>query len=82
MNELRMTPSAKALRQLVLDELLGLLSASDAQLLRLRFVDNLPTRMVAQELGIHPDSVSRAVARAIGRLRAALADHPEIVAAL
>jgi RNA polymerase sigma factor (sigma-70 family) len=82
LNELRMTPSMRALRKLVLEELLSLLSASDASLLRLRFVDNLPTRMVAQTLGIHPDSVSRAVARAIGRLRVALADHPEIVAAL
>lgn len=76
------TPSLVPVRADLLDRVLQLLPPGAAEVLRLRFVDDLDAAAVADRFGIERAAVDQRVARAKRLLRAALLTHPELAAEL
>lgn len=76
------TPSLAPVRAGLLEQLLGLLAPASAEVLRLRFVDDLDAAEVAERLGIERATVDQRVARAKRQLREVLAAHPDLAAEL
>ena len=76
------TPSLAPVRAGFLERLLGLLAPAFAEVLRLRFVDDLDATEVADRLGIERAAVDQRVARAKSQLRGVLAGHPNLAAEL
>lgn len=76
------TPSLAPVRSGLLEQLMGLLPPVAADVLRLRFVDDLDAAEVAARLGIGRAAVDQRVARAKRQLREALAAHPDLLAEL
>jgi RNA polymerase sigma factor (sigma-70 family) len=79
LNEIRLTPSVLAAQNIAIERALGLLDDRDAELFRMKFLDNVPTRVIAQHLDLHADTVSRMAHRAKRRLADALAEHPHVL---
>lgn len=76
------TPSLVPVRAGFLEQLLGLLAPASAEVLRLRFVDDLDAAEVAERLGIERAAVDQRVARAKRQLREVLASQPDLAAEL
>lgn len=76
------TPSLASVRDDFLERLLGLLPPASAEVLRLRFVDDLDATEVADRLGIGRAAVDQRVARAKRQIREVLAAHPDLAAEL
>ena len=72
------TPSLLPVRADLLDRVLGLLAPEAAEVLRLRFVQDLDAASVATQLGIGRAAVDQRVARAKRLLRDALAGRPDL----
>ena len=66
----------------VIQKIFGLLQPADAALLQRRFVDDVDTDHLADELGISRAAVDQRVSRAKARLKAALDAQPELLADL
>ncbi len=71
--------SSPAISALLRDEIFSLISDEEAQLLRLRFVEDMSAAEVAAELGITGSNVDQRVTRAKKKLRTALAQRPDLV---
>lgn len=76
------TPSLAPVRAGFLQRLLGLLSPASAEVLRLRFVDDLDATEVAARLGVARTTVDQRVARAKRQLREVLDAHPDLASEL
>jgi RNA polymerase sigma factor (sigma-70 family) len=79
LNEIRLTPSVLAGRHIAIDRALGLLDEREADLFRMKFLDNLSTGRIAEELGLHPDTVSRQAHAAKRHLAEELGRRPDIL---
>ena len=75
-------PSMPAVGDAVIQKIFGLLQPADAALLQRRFVDDVDTDHLADELGISRAAVDQRVSRAKARLKAALDAQPELLADL
>ncbi len=64
------------------DAVLALLSATEAEIVRLRFIDGLTNPEAAEELGITAEACAQRASRAIKKLRLALEGHPDLKAEL
>lgn len=60
-----------------IERILSTLSPAEAQLLRLRFLDNLPIAEVARRVGCSPDAAKKKIQRTIDRLRRRYAVGPD-----
>lgn len=70
----RATEAAEA--RIVLEPLIGLLSARDRQILRMRFVDECTQQEIAETIGLTQAQVSRVLTRILASLRADLNGRP------
>ncbi|MGY2702562.1 DNA-directed RNA polymerase specialized sigma24 family protein [Nocardioides sp. HB32] len=76
------TPSLAVVGDGVCKAALDLVPAADADVLRRRFVDGVSAADLATEYGVSRAAIDQRVARAKARMRDALADRPDLVAAL
>lgn len=74
--------SAPAISEKVLASIFALVPASDAHLLRQRYLKNYSAAEVAEELGITVANLDQRTTRAKRRLRAALTVHPDLLGEL
>lgn len=72
-------PSMPAVGDAVIDQVFGLLSSADADLVQRRLVDDVDPVQLADELGISRTALDQRVSRAKARLQAALLAHPELL---
>lgn len=77
-----LTPSLFPVRADLLERVLGLLPPEQAEVLRLRFVEDLDAATVATQLGVGRAAVDQRVARAKRMLREALHTRPGLAAEL
>lgn len=67
------------LREKFLRQVFRLVSAEDAEILRLRILDDLPSAEVAQQLGVTTSAVDQRLSRAKRRLRGGLRSRPDLL---
>lgn len=72
-------PGKKVARDVLLEEIFGLVSPDEAKLIRLKHLHNLSSQEIAEELGLSEDTVNTRVSRARRALRQALAARPDLV---
>lgn len=76
------TPSLVVVGDDVWQAALQLVSSADADVLRRRFLDGVSAADLAAEYGVSRAAIDQRTARAKARMRDALADRPDLVAAL
>lgn len=76
------TPSLVVVGDGVWQAALGLVSDADADVLQRRFMDGVSAADLAAEYGVSRAAIDQRTARAKARIRTALSDRPDLVAAL